>query len=244
MKPITFCAERLPNGEAIRPIPIDFDKYPHLICQGGSGTGKSITSLLITAKISQISGSQVFILDFKNDVDTFRFCHTKDCSCRYWRFRECEAGLEEYYSLLQSELASDEDSGPRPVRWLWIDELGSWLLNSDKKTADSIRAKIATILMMGRSRRFFCLTSVQRAQAELFSQGSRDNYNICLSMGNASKEAASVLGFSRDEFLPVTEIGGGHLMVGGQQYPAQIPYIGSKGMAKMKEDILRAVTRN
>lgn len=245
MKLITFCAERLPNGEAVRPIPIDFDKFPHLICQGGTGTGKSIASLLITAKISQLPDSQIFILDFKNDVETFKPFHGKDRKdCRYWRFRDCEAGLDEYYNLLQSELASDEGSGSRPVKWLWIDELGSWLLNSDKKTADSIRAKIATILMMGRSRRFFVLTSVQRAQAELFSQGSRDNYNICLSMGNASKEAASVLGFSRDEFLPVTEIGGGHLMVGGQQYPVQIPYIGPRGMARMKEDILKAVIRN
>ena len=197
-------------GEAVRPIPIDFDKSPHLICQGGTGTGKSVASLLTAAKISQLPGSQVFILDFKNDVDTFKFCHGKDC--RYWRFRDCETGLKKYYNLLQDELASDEDSGPRPVRWLWIDELGSWLLNSDKKTADSIRSKIATILMMGRSRRFFVQTS---AQAELFSQGSRDNYSVCLGMGNLTKESASVLGFSRDEFLPVTEIGGGHLIMGG-----------------------------
>lgn len=242
MRAITFCAERLPSGGAIRPIPIDFDKYPHLICQGGTGTGKSVASLLITAKISQIPDSQIFILDFKNDIDTFRFCHGENC--RYWRFRDCEAGLSEYYDLLQSELATDEDNGPRPVRWLWVDELGSWLLNSDKKTAESIRTKIATILMMGRSRHFFCLTSVQRASADLFAQGSRDNYSVCLSMGNTSKEAAFVLGFSRDEFLPVTEIGGGHLILGGRQYPVQVPYIGPRGMARMKADILKAVTRN
>lgn len=244
MRPITFCAERLPSGGAIRPIPVNFDKYCHMICQGGSGTGKSLTSLLVTAKISQIPGAQVFILDFKNDVETFGFCRRKGKTCRYWRFRDCEAGLDEYYNLLQTELASDEDNGPRPVRWLWVDELGSWLLNSDKKTAESIRSKIATILMMGRSRRFFCLTSVQRASADLFAQGSRDNYNVCLSLGNASKEAASVLGFSRDEFLPVTEIGGGHLILGGRQYPVQVPYIGPRGMARMKADILKAVTRN
>lgn len=149
MKPITFCAERLPNGEAVRPILIDFDKFPHLICQGGTGTGKSVASLLTTAKISQLPGSQVFILDFKNDVDTFKFCH-----------------------------------------------------------------------------------------------GSRDNYSVCLGMGNLTKGSASVLGFFRDEFLPITEIGGGHLIMGGRQYPVQIPYIGPRGMARMKEDILKALMRN
>lgn len=242
MKSIVFCAERFPHGgTAQRPIPVDFDKYPHLITQGGTGTGKSIASLLVTAKISQLPGAEIYILDFKNDVDTFKFAHGKDC--RYWRFQDCEAGLNEYYDLLQAELTSDDDSGPHKVRWLWIDELGSWLLNSEKKTAENIRAKIATILMMGRSRRFFCLTSVQRAQAELWNIGSRDNYSCCLGLGNLSKEAASVLGFSRDEFLPVTEIGGGHLLLGGRQIPVQVPYIGSRGMARMKEDILLALTR-
>lgn len=242
MKPIVFCAERFPPGNtAQHPIPVDFDKYPHLICQGGTGTGKSIASLLATAKISQIPRAEVFILDFKNDVDTFKFCHSKDC--RYWRFQDCEAGLNEYYDLLQAELSSDDDSGPHKVRWLWIDELGSWLLNSDRKTQEKIRSQISTILMPGRSRRFFCLTSVQRAQAELWNMGSRDNYSCCLGLGNLSKESASVLGFSRNEFLPVTEIGGGHLLLGGRQIPVQVPYIGPRGMARMKGDILQALTR-
>lgn len=62
-------------------------------------------------------------------------------------------------------------------------------------------------------------------------------------MGNLSKESASVLGFSRDEFIPVTEIGGGHLLLGGRQLPVQVPFIDPRGMARMKADILRAVTR-
>lgn len=242
MKPIIFCAERPPHrGAAQRPIPVDFDKYPHLIVQGGTGTGKSIASLLATAKISQFPGAQVFILDYKNDLGTFKSFHGKNC--RYWRFQDCEAGLNEYYELLQAELASDDDSSPRRVRWLWVDELGSWLLNGERKTAERIRAQISTILMMGRSRRFFCLTSVQRAQAELWNAGSRDNYSCCLGLGNLTKESASVLGFFRDEFLPVTEIGGGHLLLGGRQIPVQVPYIGPRGMARMKADILKAVTR-
>lgn len=152
MKDIIFCAERSPSGGTSRPIPVNFDKYPNIVVQGGTGAGKSLASLLITAYISQIPNAEVFILDFKNDVDTFKFCHGENC--RYWRFQECAAGLNEYYELLQTELASDDDSS-RKVRWLWIDELGSWLLNSEKKTAESIRAQISTILMMGRSRRFF-----------------------------------------------------------------------------------------
>lgn len=104
-------------------------------------------------------------------------------------------------------------------------------------------AQLSTILMLGRSRRFFCQTSVQRASAELFYQGGRDNYSVRLGMGNFSTESALALGFSREDVLPVTEIGGGHMLLNGRQIPIQIPFIGPNGMKRMKEDILQAIIR-
>ncbi|MNW52102.1 hypothetical protein D3C74_296110 [compost metagenome] len=53
-----------------------------------------------------------------------------------------------------------------------------------------------------------------------------------------------MLGFDRDTFLPVTSIGGGHLLLNGtEQKPIQVPFIGSRGVAQMKVDVLRAVIR-
>ncbi len=244
MRPITFCAERSPSPGAVRPIPIDFDKSPHVVCTGGSGTGKSVASMLISAKVARIPTSQLYILDYKNDTDTFGFLHGHGPGCRYWRFEACMDGLNEYYERFQVELAADTGpGGPRPVRWLWIDELASWLLNIPKKDAESARSKIASLLMLGRSRRYLLLTTVQRASAELFAQGSRDNYNICIGMGALSKESAATLGFSREDFLPPAQVGDGHMIVNGNQIPIQVPYIGPKGMERMKEDILDGVTR-
>ena len=244
MRPMVFCAERLPSGGAAqRPIPINLDKSPMAIVVGGSGSGKSVSSMLITAKIALHNpNSRVWILDYKGDSDTFGFLDGVTY-CRYWQYADCMKGLEDYYVMFQERLS--HDPGPNAgLNLLWADEWASFVLNLPKKEAEAAKSMLSTILMMGRSKSCQVLTSVQRASAELFSQGARDNYSVCLSMGNISKESAATLGFSRDEFLPITEFGGGHLLLNGtDQRPIQVPYIGPRGMARMKEDILRAVTR-
>lgn len=247
MKAITFCAERPPNrGAAQRPIPIDFDKKCHILVIGASGAGKSVASMLITAKVSlHIKNSKIWILDFKGDSETFGFLNNLNSvtDCRYWQYTDCVKGLEDYYTTFQERLSHDPGPGAG-LNLLWADEWASLILNMPKKEAEAAKSMLSTILMMGRSKRCQVLTSVQRASAELFSQGARDNYGVCLALGNISKESASMLGFDREAFNPVQSIGGGHLLLNGSnQRPVQIPYIGPRGMARMKADILKAVTR-
>mgnify|MGYP001086463556 CR=1 FL=1 len=67
---------------------------------------------------------------------------------------------------------------------------------------------------------------------------------MVFALGNISKESASMVGFDRETFTPVTSTGGGHLLLNGaDQRPVQVPYIGPRGMERMKADILKAVTR-
>lgn len=245
LPPLTLCYDRnvwLHYGIK-EPIAINLDKFCHILIVGSSGSGKSMASLLLTARISlHIPTSKIWILDFKGDGDTFGFLDGNS-ACRYWRFTSCKAGLENYYAMFQERLSNSPgpDAG---LCLLWVDELSSFLLNLPKKDADIAKSMLSTILMMGRSKRCQIITTVQRASAELFSQGARDNYGICLSMGNITKESSATLGFDREAFFPVTSIGGGHLLLNGtDQRPIQVPYIGPSGMEKVKAAILQAVTR-
>lgn len=243
MKPIVFCTERSVGENIQQPITIDLDKNCHILVVGGSGSGKSVASMLLTAKISlHIKNSRIWILDFKGDSDTFDFLDGVTDS-RYWRYADCMKGLEDYYTTFQERLS--HDLGPcANLNLLWADEWASFILNLPKKEAETAKSMLSTVLMMGRSKRCQVLTSVQRASAELFSQGARDNYGVCLALGNISKESASMLGFDRELFNPVTSVGGGHLLLNStDQRAVQVPYIGPRGMARMKEDILRAITR-
>ncbi len=240
MKPLTFLADRLPTRGATRPIAIDLDRSCHVLIIGGSGSGKSVASMLLTAKIGlHIQDSKVWILDFKGD-DNFRFLMGAT-GARYYQYTDCMKGLEEYYAMFQARLSGDPD---RSIRLLWVDEWASMILNLPKKEAENAKSMLSTILMMGRSMGCQVLTSVQRASAELFSQGARDNYGVCLALGNISRESAAMLGFDRDAFLPVTSIGGGHLLLNGtEQKSIQVPIIGTRGLAQMKVDVFRAVIR-
>lgn len=243
MRPITFCAERLPNGGAARPIPIDLAKSPHVLIVGGTGSGKSVASLLLCAKISlHYPRSKTWIIDPKGDNDTFGFLNAVE-SCRYWQFADSMAGLQDYYDVFQSRLTNEPKDG-EGLRLLWCDEWASMILNLPKKDAEEAKAMLATVLMMGRSKGCFVLCSLQRASAELFTQGARDNFSVSLALGNISKEQASMLGFLREDFVPVTRVGGGHLLLNGtNQMPVQVPLIGERGMERIKRDILLGVTR-
>lgn len=240
MKTLIFVAERFPLGGTNRPISINLAHYCHILVVGGSGSGKTIACALITAKVGlHISNSKVWVLDFKGD-DTFSFLRGVD-GARYYQYTDCMKGLEEFYSMFQERLSGSTD---RSFCLLWVDEYASMILNLSKKEAETAKAMLSTILMMGRSMGCQVLTSVQRASAELFAQGARDNYGISLALGNISKESAAMLGFDNNSFFPITYIGGGHLLLNGtRQTPVQIPLIGSRGMAHIQKDILRAVTR-
>ena len=241
MKKITFLASRHPFGGVPHPIPIDIERHPHILLTGGTGSGKSMAALLITAKFSlHFQNSKIWILDYKGD-DTFRFLSSDTENARYYRYTDCLKGLENFFSMFQERLSGNPD---RSIRLLYIDELPSMLLNLPKKESEAAKTMIATVLMMGRSMGCFVLTCTQRASAELFPQGSRDNYSIVIALGNISKESAGMLGFDREKFIPVKNIGEGHLLLSGtDQQAIQMPLITSDGLRLMKADILQAVTR-
>ena len=242
-KSIVFVAERFPLGGPLpRPIPIDFAKSPHALIVGPTGSGKSVASMLLTAKIgTHFKGSKVWILDYKGD-DSFTFLRGVP-QARYFQYKDCFRGLQEYFTIFQERLSGTPD---RAFRLLWCDEWQSLILNLPKKEAEEAKAMLSTVLTMGRSMGCQVLTSTQQASASLFAQGSgtREQYSVILALGNIGRESASMLGLERETVLPCTAIGSGHLLLNGaEQKPVQVPLIGPRGMARMKEDILRAVTR-
>lgn len=243
MKPLTFLAERLPaGGPPPRPIRIDLSRSPHALITGATGSGKSIASMLMAAKVSlHFRDSQIWILDYKGD-DSFSFLR-EFSGARYFKYMDSIHGLEKYYAVFQERLAGNPD---RALRLLWADEWQSLILNMDKKDAEAAKAMLSTVLCMGRSMGCQVITSTQQASASLFAQGSgtREQYSVVLATGNLGRESASMLGFTQETLLPVTTIGGGHLLLNGtEQRPVQVPFIGPRGLSQMKVDILKAVTR-
>ena len=57
----------------------------------------------------------------------------------------------------------------------------------DKRKADSVMSKIATILMLGRSLKVRLILTCQRPDANVFKNGSRLNFGIIIILGASIK---------------------------------------------------------
>ena len=100
---------------------------------------------------------------------------------------------------------------------LLIDEYGALISAQDKKTADELKMMISNILFMGRSLGCRVLIGVQRADAEHFKSGARDQFRAILGLGNLSKEQKQML-FSdyKDTMDERNGLGEGYLLIDGQ----------------------------
>ncbi len=212
------------------------DSAPHAICVGPTGSGKTSFVKLIIARLGlRIRSASVLICDFK--ADDFRSLRGLP---NHFEFSNCVDGLDRYYRAFQARQSGQDDS--RDFRLLVFDEWASFLNLLDKKEADSARTKLSTLLMLGRSFGFQVIISQQRADAENFVKGARDNFGLVVALGNISKESAAMFGFERNRMEPVSGIGHGYMLTNGTDMAAiQVPRV--RDVKRMETYIRRVVAR-
>ena len=150
--------------------------------------------------------AKVYILDFKGD-DSFREFNNFN---NYFIYSDCLAGLREVYEEFNERLKTTGDFPPFIV---FIDELASMISYFSRTTSEKneIQRIIAEMLMMGRGKRVHIVTSTQRPDSNLFSNGARDNYTFKLGLGNLSSEAKKMLFPSTDIIFKKCGIGYGYV---------------------------------
>ncbi|GHV40104.1 hypothetical protein FACS189490_04800 [Clostridia bacterium] len=164
----------------------DYTLFPNLLVLGNSGSGKSYLLRLILGHISAtfISGGELttakaWIADYKNEILSVS-------AMRFYGYKDTLRGFDEFYSAFEARL-SHEDS-ERSFQLLVIDEYVSWLASMDKKEAEEIKKRMATLLFMVRSLNMHVILGCQRGMAENFSFGSRDCLNVIF-LGAPSRES-------------------------------------------------------
>ncbi len=213
----------------------DYAKVPHAILVGPTGSGKTFLVKLIIARIGlHIKNAGVVLCDFKADD----FIGLRGLPNHY-EFSDCTNGLDSYYHAFLARQRGEDTS--RDFRLLMFDEWASFLNTVDKKEAETARAKLSTLLMLGRAFNVHVLISQQRADAEYFAK-SRDNFGLVIAMGNISKESALMFGFDRDKMEPISGVGYGHMLVNGTDLAAiKVPAV--QNVAKLESYIRKAVSR-
>lgn len=234
------------NGRVLSQLEISVKSHCHALITGSSGSGKSSTLVYILGAILQDSPEIiVYFCDFKNSED-FSFIQGYQ---HYYSGNKCYEGVLEYYDSFCKARESGK-SNKRHI--LIIDEYPAfinYLTTKDKqektKKAGDILGAIAELLMLGRGtgKGYGVWIVTQRADANLFSNGARDNFMIVLGLGRMSKEQKGMIFAGEEIPNKIFRVGEGCLLADGHPlYMVAYPRI--KNMVDWKKHIKEILMRN
>lgn len=191
---------------------IELAKEPNFLVVGKTGSGKSYALMVLLGIYSAIPGVHITICDYKKSS----FAQFSDAAS-FYGYEEVPDGIRNFYKEFQYRLAANDEERNKIIRVLVIDEYGALISAQDKKTADELKTMVSNMLFMGRSLGIRVLIGVQRADAEHFKAGARDQARAILGLGNLSKEQKQML-FSdyKDTMNEHNGLGEGYLLIDGQ----------------------------
>lgn len=202
----------------------DFLANPSILFVGESGSGKSNgLKYNIYTLLQEFPSADIWFLNYKDSND-FKFFKSHK---RYFVGENCGQGLENFYNHY-CKMRRTEGEDIEHITLIVIDEYAAFYLMTaatDKKMADRYSRLISEILMTGRSYKTACWVATQRADAQYFANGSREQFQVkvLLTRGRPSKESLMMMGVSKEELqLDSYKVGEG------------IAYIDGKGLFEIK----------
>lgn len=156
----------------------------HLLVAGRTGSGKTRATLFLIAKsILQNPDADFYFADFKDGGD-YQF------AINAGHLTDMRTAIDNALMVLQSRQAGLPDRYPYVVV---LDEYPSFILSLENKDRKKYQAKLATLLNLGRAFGIKIVLVTQRPGAELFANGSRDNFNCRILMGTPSPETRRMM---------------------------------------------------
>ncbi len=227
-------------------LELDFSTHCHACITGGSGSGKSYALLHLLGNLMKYNGNiiNIWICDFKCSSD-FRFLNGYK---QFYSGDSAYEGIMAYYQAF-CEARKNKD-GCRRMNLLIADEYPAMLLylsQRDKldktKKANEIMNAVAEILMLGRGIGYAVWIVTQRADSAYFGNGSRDNFMVCLGLGNLSKESVQML-FSGEQ-IPDRRFHTGEGILLADGFPLQeVAFPRIQNIVGWKKHILEILTEN
>lgn len=211
----------------------------NLLCIGRTESGKSYALLVILGSLSEYYPDISFtICDYKK-ASFSQFVDTKN----FYGYEDVPNGIRNFYKEFTERLEANDEQRNNQKIVLLIDEYGALIAAQEKKQADELKTMVANMLFMGRSLGIILLIGVQRADAEHFKTGARDQFKSILALGNLSKEQKNML-FSdyKDKMTANNMTGEGYLLEDGHDI-VRVKVARISDFEKLNDNIRRAMNR-
>lgn len=225
-------------------INIDYNKSPHILWCGRTGSGKTVAAKLLIARTillaaKELQPVEVTAIDPKGD-DDFSFLQGLP---RFYRGETAPDGLNDFFEMFRKRQSGEDKT--RNLKICFIDEFASLVnLIEDKKEKESAQRKLSLLLMLSRSYKCSVQLATQQPSAQIFGSsgsGSREQFGAVCLLGDSGGETLQMLfdGESREKIKEFGSVGGrgvGWISInGGLAVPVRVPKI--TDFAKLNETI-------
>ena len=168
-------------------------KTSSILVAGKSGSGKSLAARWYLWNMLHTGESLCYIADYKGGEEYGAF----EGSPSYASGEAAIKAVEDFYGLFTEVRRSKQRL--RRHCTLFVEEWFGLLTYAETKSKSlktELMAKVGEMLAVGRGLDIGLLLCVQRADAALFSSGSREQFQCICSFGRCSAEQFRMLGFS------------------------------------------------
>ena len=211
---------------------LDYDKSPHFLWSGRTGSGKSVAAKLMLARTillapPELQPVEITVIDPKSDTD-FSFLEGLP---RFYRGENSPNGLNDFFEAFRKRQTGEDKT--RNLKICFVDEFASLVnLIEDKKEKESAQRKLSLLLMLSRSFRCSIQLATQQPSAQTMgSSGNREQFGAICLLGDSGSETLQMLfdGDSREKIKAFGHIGGrgvGWISInGGIARPVRVPLV-------------------
>lgn len=229
--PHPFCRKDLWNkyGKLIF-ITQDMDIYPHILCFGPTGSGKTTAIKSITYHILvHYDGCELFLGDYKGlDYNFLSECKN------YFPHNNYANALQLFNDKLEARINGTDTSKNRCL--LVLDEWNNYLSTLSTKELNDATKKLSSVLNMGRAHKMNVLIGSQSGHVELFGK-SRDSISTVLGLGQLSKESIGMFYREYHDIITPQPRGNGYLLQDGEPL-REVIILRAKNMDKLEKVLI------